>query len=214
METLEPQRGTATGESEPDRARAAARGRGGLRGDRGRRAPRRDHHGLGERQADDAAGGRGAAASAASASRCACCRLTAIPQAVADYAGNAHMRGLRVIIAGAGMSAALPGVVAANTDLPVIGVPIKAKNTRRRRARRAALGRPDAARRAGRVRRDQRRDATRPCWRRESSAASRSAVIARYTRPEMARDLVGASASSRPGSRSSSPSARCSPSAA
>ena len=51
------------------------------------------------------------------------------PQAVAEYAANAHMRGLRVIIAGAGMSAALPGVVAANTDLPVIGVPIKAKNT-------------------------------------------------------------------------------------
>jgi 5-(carboxyamino)imidazole ribonucleotide mutase len=51
------------------------------------------------------------------------------PEAVADYARNAHMRGLRVIIAGAGMSAALPGVVAAHTDLPVIGVPIKAKNT-------------------------------------------------------------------------------------
>jgi 5-(carboxyamino)imidazole ribonucleotide mutase len=51
------------------------------------------------------------------------------PVAVADYARNAHMRGLRVIIAAAGMSAALPGVVAAHTDLPVIGVPIKAKNT-------------------------------------------------------------------------------------
>jgi 5-(carboxyamino)imidazole ribonucleotide mutase len=51
------------------------------------------------------------------------------PQAVADYARNAHMRGLRVIIAAAGMSAALPGVVAAHTDLPVIGVPIKATNT-------------------------------------------------------------------------------------
>jgi 5-(carboxyamino)imidazole ribonucleotide mutase len=51
------------------------------------------------------------------------------PDAVADYARNAHMRGLRVIIAGAGMSAALPGVVAAHTDLPVIGVPIKARNT-------------------------------------------------------------------------------------
>jgi 5-(carboxyamino)imidazole ribonucleotide mutase len=51
------------------------------------------------------------------------------PDVVADYAKNAHMRGLRVIIAGAGMSAALPGVVAAHTDLPVIGVPIKAKNT-------------------------------------------------------------------------------------
>jgi 5-(carboxyamino)imidazole ribonucleotide mutase len=51
------------------------------------------------------------------------------PDAVADYARNAHMRGLRVIIAGAGMSAALPGVVAAHTDLPVIGVPIKAENS-------------------------------------------------------------------------------------
>jgi phosphoribosylaminoimidazole carboxylase PurE protein len=51
------------------------------------------------------------------------------PDAVADYARNAHMRGLRVIIAAAGMSAALPGVVAAHTDLPVIGVPIKAKST-------------------------------------------------------------------------------------
>jgi 5-(carboxyamino)imidazole ribonucleotide mutase len=51
------------------------------------------------------------------------------PDAVADYARNAHMRGLRAIIAGAGMSAALPGVVAAHTDLPVIGVPIKAKST-------------------------------------------------------------------------------------
>jgi phosphoribosylaminoimidazole carboxylase PurE protein len=51
------------------------------------------------------------------------------PDAVADYARNAHMRGLRVIIAGAGLSAALPGVVAAHTDLPVIGVPIKAKNS-------------------------------------------------------------------------------------
>ena len=51
------------------------------------------------------------------------------PDAVAEYARNAHMRGLRAIIAGAGMSAALPGVVAAHTDLPVIGVPIKAKNS-------------------------------------------------------------------------------------
>ena len=51
------------------------------------------------------------------------------PDKIADYARNAHMRGLRVIIAGAGMSAALPGVVAAHTDLPVIGVPIKARNS-------------------------------------------------------------------------------------
>jgi 5-(carboxyamino)imidazole ribonucleotide mutase len=46
------------------------------------------------------------------------------PDTVADYAKNAEMRGLRVIIAGAGLSAALPGVVAAHTRLPVIGVPL------------------------------------------------------------------------------------------
>jgi phosphoribosylaminoimidazole carboxylase PurE protein len=46
------------------------------------------------------------------------------PDVVADYAKNAKMRGLRVIIAGAGLSAALPGVVAAHTPLPVIGVPL------------------------------------------------------------------------------------------
>jgi phosphoribosylaminoimidazole carboxylase PurE protein len=46
------------------------------------------------------------------------------PDVVADYAKNAQMRGLRVIIAGAGLSAALPGVVAAHTRLPVIGVPL------------------------------------------------------------------------------------------
>jgi len=46
------------------------------------------------------------------------------PDTVADYARNARMRGLKIIIAGAGLSAALPGVVAAHTDLPVIGVPL------------------------------------------------------------------------------------------
>src|ERR687886_2974428 len=46
------------------------------------------------------------------------------PDTVADYAKNAQMRGLRVIICGAGLSAALPGVVAAHTQLPVIGVPL------------------------------------------------------------------------------------------
>ena len=46
------------------------------------------------------------------------------PDVVADYCKNARMRGLKVIIAGAGLSAALPGVVAAHTDLPVIGVPL------------------------------------------------------------------------------------------
>src|ERR1700755_2296793 len=49
------------------------------------------------------------------------------PDTVADYARNARMRGLRVIIAGAGISAALPGVVAAYTDLPVIGVPLSGR---------------------------------------------------------------------------------------
>ena len=46
------------------------------------------------------------------------------PDVVADYCKNAKMRGLRVIIAGAGISAALPGVAAAHTELPVIGVPL------------------------------------------------------------------------------------------
>jgi 5-(carboxyamino)imidazole ribonucleotide mutase len=51
------------------------------------------------------------------------------PDVVADYARNAHMRGLRVIIAGAGLAAALPGVVAAHTDLPVVGVPLTSGNS-------------------------------------------------------------------------------------
>jgi phosphoribosylaminoimidazole carboxylase PurE protein len=46
------------------------------------------------------------------------------PDMVAEYAKNARLRGLKVIIAGAGLAAALPGVVAAHTDLPVIGVPL------------------------------------------------------------------------------------------
>ena len=46
------------------------------------------------------------------------------PDTVAEYCKNARMRGLRVIIAGAGLAAALPGVAAAHTDLPVIGVPL------------------------------------------------------------------------------------------
>jgi phosphoribosylaminoimidazole carboxylase PurE protein len=46
------------------------------------------------------------------------------PRGVAEYASTAALRGVRVIIAAAGMAAALPGVVAAYTDLPVIGVPL------------------------------------------------------------------------------------------
>jgi phosphoribosylaminoimidazole carboxylase PurE protein len=51
------------------------------------------------------------------------------PEVVADYARNAKLRGLRVIIAGAGLSAALPGVVAAHTELPVIGVPLTSRTS-------------------------------------------------------------------------------------
>jgi 5-(carboxyamino)imidazole ribonucleotide mutase len=51
------------------------------------------------------------------------------PDKVAEYAKNARIRGLRVIIAGAGLSAALPGVVAAHSDLPVIGVPLTSRTS-------------------------------------------------------------------------------------
>ncbi len=47
------------------------------------------------------------------------------PDAVETFAKEARGRGIKVIIAGAGMAAALPGVIAASTPLPVIGVPIK-----------------------------------------------------------------------------------------
>ena len=50
------------------------------------------------------------------------------PEKVREYCQAARMRGLRVIIAGAGLSAALPGVAAAHTDLPVIGVPLSGKS--------------------------------------------------------------------------------------
>jgi phosphoribosylaminoimidazole carboxylase PurE protein len=49
------------------------------------------------------------------------------PDNVAEYAKSARLRGLRVIIAGAGISAALPGVIASQTDLPVIGVPLSGR---------------------------------------------------------------------------------------
>ena len=50
------------------------------------------------------------------------------PDATAEYCTNARMRGLKVIIAGAGMAAALPGFAASKSDLPVIGVPLSGKN--------------------------------------------------------------------------------------
>src|SRR5262245_3557701 len=49
------------------------------------------------------------------------------PVDMANYATTAHTRGLRVIIAGAGGAAHLPGMVAAYTPLPVIGVPVQSK---------------------------------------------------------------------------------------
>jgi 5-(carboxyamino)imidazole ribonucleotide mutase len=51
------------------------------------------------------------------------------PRGVAEYGSTAALRGLRVIIAGAGMSAALPGAVAAYTELPVIGVPLRSSKS-------------------------------------------------------------------------------------
>lgn len=50
------------------------------------------------------------------------------PVALTEYVKNAPMRGIKVFIAGAGMAAALPGIVAAHTELPVIGVPLTGKN--------------------------------------------------------------------------------------
>ena len=49
------------------------------------------------------------------------------PDAVAEYARTARGRGIRVLIAGAGLAAALPGAIAAQTDLPVIGVPLRSR---------------------------------------------------------------------------------------
>ena len=51
------------------------------------------------------------------------------PERMFDYAKTAASRGLKVIIAGAGGAAHLPGMVASNTSLPVIGVPIKSNNS-------------------------------------------------------------------------------------
>ena len=70
------------------------------------------------------------------------------PDAVAEYGRTARERGLRVLIAGAGLAAALPGVLAAHTDLPVIGVPL--------RSSKSVLDGLDA--RPGRVRRRRQRE--------------------------------------------------------
>jgi 5-(carboxyamino)imidazole ribonucleotide mutase len=67
-------------------------------------------------------------------SRGIACELTVrsahrTPEAVAEYAREARGRGIKVLIAGAGLAAALPGVVAAHTDLPVIGVPLRSSTS-------------------------------------------------------------------------------------
>ena len=51
------------------------------------------------------------------------------PDAVAEYCKGARARGLRVLICGAGLAAALPGVAASHTDLPVIGVPLRSSKS-------------------------------------------------------------------------------------
>ena len=51
------------------------------------------------------------------------------PEKMMDYSKNAHERGINVIIAGAGGAAHLPGMVASITPLPVIGVPVKSRNS-------------------------------------------------------------------------------------
>lgn len=51
------------------------------------------------------------------------------PEKLFDYGKNAHKKGLKVIIAGAGGAAHLPGMIAALSPLPVIGVPIKSRNS-------------------------------------------------------------------------------------
>ena len=88
------------------------------------------------------------------------------------------MRGLKVIIAGAGMSAALPGVAAAHTDLPVIGVPILGKSLGGLDALLSAVQMPPGH--PGRLRRDRRGEE-----RRRARGADNQRVIPRYTRPEI-----------------------------
>ncbi len=103
------------------------------------------------------------------------------PDMVAEYAKNARMRGLKVIIAGAGLAAALPGVVRRAHRPAGDRRAADVVDERRRRAGRAAVDRPDAARACrwrcvGRGQREERRGARR---------AHPERVIARYTRPEI-----------------------------
>ena len=94
-----------------------------------------------------------------------------------------RIRGLKVVIAGAGLAAALPGTVAAHTDLPVIGVPLQSQHLGGRRPGRHAGHRPDAPRRARGLRRAWTAPRTPRCSRRRILVLA--PVIGRYTRPEM-----------------------------
>ena len=86
-----------------------------------------------------------------------------MPHEMLAYGAGAHERGLRVLIAGAGGAAHLPGMLAAVTPLPVIGVPVPLAHPRR--ARLAAVDRADAGRRPGGDRLDRRRAQRRPARR-------------------------------------------------
>ena len=81
-----------------------------------------DHRQVGVRR-DGARQGGGEAGAADQHADAALAHRT--PDSVAEYARTARERGIRVLICGAGLAAALPGAVAAHTDLPVIGVPLK-----------------------------------------------------------------------------------------
>ena len=103
------------------------------------------------------------------------------PDVVVDYCKAAQMRGLKVIIAGAGMSAALPGVAAAHTSLPVIGVPILGKSLNGMDSLFSVAQMPPG--RPGRLHGRRRGEERRPL-RGADHRASR-AVIPRYTREEI-----------------------------
>ena len=106
------------------------------------------------------------------------------PDTVAGYAKNAQMRGLRVIIAGAGLSAALPGVVAAHTELPVIGVPLtSSKSVAGGLDALLSIAQMPPGVPVGCVGVDNARNAA------VLAARILERVIARYTRPELGRDL-------------------------
>ena len=115
MSEIEPQTSATTPSRARDRVRRARR----------RRAAGRDHHGLEVRHAGDGEGRR--VLDERAPLRDPRHVGPPRPRHRRRLLQNARMRGLRVIIAGAGLSAALPGVAAAHTDLPVIGVPLSSR---------------------------------------------------------------------------------------